>query len=95
MKFQFGELHPAFAVPPLRMRWEGYLDNMLDESALSTFANAKQAANKKIGLLSVYRSNKLPYNGGEGRDGVGEVGREISFGQGVRSLNIFELKQLV
>ena len=95
MKFQFGELHPAFAVPPLGMRWEGYLDNMLDESALSTFANAKHAGNKKISLISVYRSNKLPYDGGEGRDGIGQVGSEISFGQGVRSLNIFELKQLV
>ena len=95
MKFQFAELHPVFAVPPLRMRWEGYLDNMLDESALCTFANAKQAANKKVGLLSVYRSEKLPYTGGEGRDGLGLFDRSISFGQGVRSLNIFELKQLV
>jgi len=95
MKFQYGELHPAFAVPPLGMRWEGYLDNMLDESALGTFANAKHAGNKKISLVSVYRSNKLPYDGGEGRDGIGEFDREISFGQGLRSLNIFELNQLV
>ena len=95
MKFQFGQLHPAFAVPPLRMRWEGYLDNMFDETALCTWANAKHAANKKVGLLSVYKSNKLPYRGGEGRDGMSLAGREISFGEGVRSLNIFELKQLV
>ena len=95
MKFQYAQLHPAYAVPPLRMRWEGYLNNIFDESALSLFANAKHAANKKIGLLSVYRSNKLPRDGGEGRDGLNLNGREISFGAGVRSLNIFELRQLL
>lgn len=97
MKWQFGQLHPAFPVPPLHMKWDGYLDNMLDESAASLFANARHAANKKVGLLSIYRSSVMPYSGGEGRDENSLSTRtdQLTFGLGVKSLNIFELTQLV
>jgi hypothetical protein len=96
MKWGYGELHPAFATPPLHMKWEGYLDNILDESAASLFANARHAANKKSGMVSIYRSNVWPTNGGEGRDSDSNTNPfDLTFGLGVKSLNIFELTQLV
>lgn len=90
LRFNDGQLHPAFAAPPLGLKWLGYLDNRLDETAMSVFANARHAANKKIGMLSVYKNTQDV--GGEGRDFEEDAS---SFGIGVRSLNIFELNQLV
>lgn len=89
-KWYEGELHPGFAIPPIRCDWEGFFNNRLDDSALSLFANAKHAASKKISLVSVHKTT----------DTTGGIGRDVdsgltSFGVGVRSLNIFELNQLV
>ena len=95
MKWDRGQLHPEFAFPPYALKWEGYLDNYFDESSASLFANARHAANKKIGMVSIYRANRLPFEAGEGRDGETQPPRSLSFGSGVRSLNIFELTQLV
>ena len=92
MKFQDGQLHPEFACPPLGLKWEGFQDNLLDESAASLFANARHAANKKIQLVSIYRPEILYNTGGAGRDSQGQT---TSFGVGVRSLNTFELTQLI
>ena len=101
MLWAMGQLHPEFAVPPLHAKWDGYLDNYVDESAMSLFANTRHGANKKVGLCSIYKSY-TPYNsGGEGRDGMttsAETQNENTwktFGLGVRSLNIFDLAQLV
>lgn len=90
LKWNDGQLHPGFSIPPLRCDWEGYFNNRLDESAMSLFANAKHCANKKVNFLSIHKSTDT--EGGIARDG-----EEIltSFGVGVRSLNIFELNQLV
>jgi hypothetical protein len=93
LKFQYGELHPAFAVPPLRMKWQGYLSNILDESSASLFANARHAASKKVNLLSIFRASTS--SGGEGRKATNIAQTLSSFGVGVRSLDIFELSQLV
>ena len=89
-KWNDGELHPAFSVPPLRGDWEGYFNNRLDESALSLFANGRHAASKKVNLLSVHKTTDT--RGGISRD---SNLNQTSFGVGVRSLNIFELNQLV
>lgn len=90
LKWYDGELHPGFAIPPLRCDWEGYFNNRLDESAVSLFANAKHAASKKVNLLSIHKSTDT--DGGISRDTDTDL---TSFGVGVRSLNIFELNQLV
>ena len=90
LKFALSRLHPGFAVPPLRMKWGAYLDNYMDEAAVSLFANARHAANKKVGLLSIIRSTTSI--GGDGRD---SIFNDASFGVGVRSLNTFELTELV
>jgi len=93
MVWDVGQLHPVQPVPPLNMKWEGYLDNYLDESAVNLFANGKHASNKKVGLCSLIKSITPFDSGGEGRDGY--EWDALSFGPGVRSLNIFELGQLV
>jgi len=90
LKWYDGQLHPGFAIPPLRLDWEGYFNNRLDESAASLFANAKHAASKKVNLLSIHKSTDT--EGGIARDTDTFL---TSFGVGVRSLNIFELNQLV
>ena len=90
LRFQHGQLHPAFVPPPLRMKWWGFLDNHLDESAASLFANARHAANKKVNLVSIYKP--VTSVGGAGRD---DNVPSATFGLGVRSLDIFELTQLV
>ena len=64
--------------------------NWVDESAANVFANTKHAANKKVNLLSIYRSTTGV--GGEGRD---TVGGSPTYGVGVRSLNMFDLDRLV
>lgn len=93
MMWDMGQLHPVFAVPPLHMKWEAYLDNYLDESSCNLFANAKHGANKKVGLCSIYKSYTPLLSGGEGRDG--NVNLWPTFGLGVRSLNTFDLSQLI
>jgi len=95
MMWDMGQLHPEFAVPPLHMKWDSYLDNYLDETACNLFANSKHGANKKIGLCSIYKSYTPPLTGGEGRDGPLINSNPLTFGFGVRSLNIFDLSQLV
>ena len=92
MLWDEGELHPAFPVPPLHVDWQGYLRIWVDESAASLFANARHAANKKVNLLSIYRSSTSSAIGGEGRDAT--TGNP-TFGVGVRSLNMFDLNSLV
>ena len=95
MQWDMGQLHPQIPIPPLNMIWEGYLDNVIDQSSASLFANARNGANKKISLLSISVPEVLPFTGGEGRDVSNPIGEPLSFGLGVRSLNIFELNQLV
>jgi len=97
MLWDQGQLHPQMPTPPLHMAWNGYHNNYLDESAASLFANAKHGANKKVGLCSIYKSLTPPTSGGEGRDGLYNLGAvpAYTFGLGVRSLNIFELTHLV
>jgi hypothetical protein len=95
MKFNQGQLHPQMPIPPLNMIWEGYLDNIIDQSSASLFANARHGANKKISLLTISVPEVLPYTGGEGRDTTAPNFLGLSFGLGVRSLNTFELTQLV
>ena len=89
-KWDEGELHPVFSIPPLRCDWKGYLNNRIDESAVSFFANGRHGANEKVNLLSIHKSTDT--TGGIARDSNDIMS---SFGVGVRSLNIFELNQLV
>jgi hypothetical protein len=91
-KFGLGDLHPAFYMPPLRMKWNGYNDIILDETAASLFANARHAASRQVGLVSIYKSETGAKGGGEGRAGTET---NLTFGNGVRSLNIFDLNELV
>jgi len=101
MLWDYGQLHPQFALPPIHAKWENYLDLYIDESAVNLFANSKHGANKKIGLCSIYKSYTPFDSGGEGRDGTTvdadyqNSDNWITFGLGVRSLNIFDLAQLV
>jgi len=92
MLWDVGQLHPQMPVPPLHLGWQGYMRNWIDESAASVFANAKHAANKKVNLLSIYRSTTNGSKGGEGRD---TLGGNPTYGVGVRSLNMFDLDRLV
>lgn len=87
-----GQLHPAFAIPPLHVGWQGYLRNWIDESAANVFANARHSASKKVNLLSIYRSSVSAYEAGEGRDSDQTY---VTYGVGVRSLNIFDINRLV
>jgi hypothetical protein len=90
MLWDVGQLHPQMPVPPLHLGWQGYMRNWVDESAANVFANTKHAANKKVNLLSIYRSTTS--TGGEGRD---TIGGSSTYGVGVRSLNMFDLDRLV
>tara|TARA_R110000824_G_scaffold35687_2_gene111580 strand:- start:1372 stop:2313 length:942 start_codon:yes stop_codon:yes gene_type:complete len=90
MLWDVGQLHPNMPVPPLHLGWQGYMRNWVDESAVNVFANAKHAANKKVNLVSIYRSTTAL--GGEGRD---TLGGNPTYGVGVRSLNMFDLDRLV
>ena len=93
MVWDLGQLHPQFPIPPINLGWQGYTRNWLDESAACLFANAKHAANKKVNLLSIYRSNTLGLRGGEGRDSSLLEGP--TYGVGVKSLNMFDLDRLL
>jgi hypothetical protein len=92
MLWDSGQLHPAFPIPPLHVGWQGYMRNWLDESAANVFANARHAANKKVNLLSIYKSSTNADIGGEGRD---KTTGNPTYGVGVRSLNVFDLNRLV
>lgn len=93
MVWDLGQLHPQFPVPPLHLGWQGYIRNWVDESAASVFANARHSANKKVNLLSIYRSNTLGLRGGEGRDST--LSESPTYGVGVKSLNLFDLDRLL
>lgn len=93
MLWDAGQLHPSFALPPLHLGWQGYLRNFLDQSAAYCFSNSLHAANKKINLLSIYRSTTYGLYGGEGRDAP--ASDYPTWGPGVRSLNLFSLDRLV
>mgnify|MGYP003644242287 CR=1 FL=1 len=80
------------SVPVIHGEWQGYMRNFLDESAANTFANAKHSANERVGFVSIYNSNIDPMRGGEGRDSFDQP---VTFGKGVRSLNLFDLDRLV
>lgn len=82
---------PATPMPAVHCDWQGYLRNWLDESASHIFANAMHSANKKVNLLSIFRSTTEKDRGGEGRDGVHT---SEAFGVGVRSLNVFDLDSI-
>ena len=90
MLWDLGQLHPHMPVPPLHLGWQGYMRNWVDESAANVFANTKHATNKKVNLVSIYRSTTSL--GGEGRD---TLGGNPTYGVGVRSLNMFDLDRLV
>ena len=86
-------------IPAEHMNWQGYLLNWIDESAVDVFANARHAANKKVNLVSIYRS-VTDISGGEGRDTPSTdetypVQNYLTYGPGVRSLNMFSLDRLV
>jgi hypothetical protein len=80
------------SVPVIHGEWQGYMRNFLDESAANTFANAKHSSNERVGFVSLYNSNTNAFKGGEGRDCYGDA---VTFGKGVRSLNLFDLDRLL
>ena len=80
------------SVPVLHGEWQGYMRNYIDESAANTFANAKHAANERVGFVSIYNSTTNPSEGGEGRD---SYDLNYTYGQGVRSLNLFDLDRMI
>lgn len=81
---------PGFAIPPVHMDWQGYLRNWLDDSASNLFANSRHLAMKQVNGVSIFHStNSL---GGEGR---GDDAEGVTYGLGVRSLNLFDLDNLL
>ena len=80
---------PAVSVPVLNSDWQGYMRNFFDQSSADAFANVRHSSYDKIGFASVYNST-TSIEGGEGRDG-----ESVTYGKGVRSLNIFDLDRLV
>ena len=97
MTWDHMQLHPSFTLPPLHLKWQGYLSNHLDESSANLFANAKHGSSKMINLCTVYRAVTQSRAGGVGRDGYTSeyLFDPLTYGTGVRSLNTFELTQLV
>tara|TARA_R110000824_G_scaffold192359_6_gene374486 strand:- start:4086 stop:8291 length:4206 start_codon:yes stop_codon:yes gene_type:complete len=85
---------PAFPPPPLNMDWQGYMRNWMDDTASNTFQNAKHLAEDKVNGISIYRSHRGSLGGGEGRE-AGTGANNISYGQGVRSLNLFDFERLM
>ena len=81
---------PNFAIPPVHMDWQGYLRNWLDDSASNIFANAKHLAMKQVNGVSIFHS--YTGLGGEGR---GDDALGATYGYGVRSLNLFDLDNLL
>ena len=85
---------PAMPIPPLHMDWQGYLRNWLDSTAANVFQNAKHLAEDKVNGVSIYRSHRGSMSGGEGRE-AGDGTENISYGKGVRSLNLFDFERLM
>ena len=87
---------PAFPAPPLNMDWQGYMRNWVDWTAANVFQNAKHLAEDKVNGLSIYRSHRSSLGGGEGREaGTGAADGQVSYGKGVRSLNLFDFERLM
>ena len=87
---------PAVPMPPLHMDWQGYLRNWLDWTAANVFQNAKHLAEDKVNGVSIYRSHRSSLGGGEGREaGTGGAAGQVSYGKGVRSLNLFDFERLM
>jgi len=86
-----GATNREVPVPVIHGDSYAYMRNFLDNSAADLFANAKHCANPRVGYVSIYNSTTDATNGGEGRDSTDTV----SWGKGVRSLNIFDLDRLV
>jgi len=87
---------PAFPAPPLNMDWQGYMRNWMDSTAANVFQNAKHLSEDKVNGLSIYRSHRSSLGGGEGRDaGQGGADGQVSYGKGVRSLNLFDFERLM
>lgn len=85
---------PAVPIPPLNMEWQGYLRNFFDETASNVWQNVKHMSEDKVNGVSIYRSSRGSYAGGEGRErGTGE--NTTSYGAGVRSLNLFDFDRLM
>ena len=60
---------------------------------LPIHSNARHAGSDKVGFVSVYNSSTTtsrPRGIGEGRDGD-----DVTYGKGVRSLNLFDLDKLI
>ena len=94
--WMYSQAAPAFPIPPLNMDWQGYLRNWFDETASNTWQNAKHLAEDKVNGVSIYRSHRSSLAGGEGREaGIGGVDGVVSYGKGVRSLNLFEFERLM
>ena len=87
---------PSFPAPPLNMDWQGYMRNWVDWTAANVFQNAKHLAEDKVNGLSIYRSHRSSLGGGEGREaGTGAADGQVSYGKGVRSLNLFDFERLM
>tara|TARA_R100000458_G_scaffold34142_1_gene31473 strand:- start:1713 stop:6080 length:4368 start_codon:yes stop_codon:yes gene_type:complete len=87
-------------IPPLHMDWQGYMRNWFDDSASNTFQNVKHLAEDKVNGVSIYRSNRGGFAGGEGREPGHSTAFEpgstmVSFGAGVRSMNLFDFERLM
>ena len=94
--WMYSQAAPAFPIPPLNMDWQGYMRNWLDDTAANTFQNAKHLAEDKVNGVSIYRSHRGSLGGGEGREaGVGGANGQVSYGKGVRSLNLFDFERLM
>jgi hypothetical protein len=92
------QITPNFLFPRNYQMWDGATRNFLDESAANVFANAKHAAQGNTRLVSIFK-NDYACPGGEGRanEGFNSATRKQAslYGDGVRSLNIFDLDKLV
>lgn len=90
----YTQAEPSFPIPPLNMEWQGYLRHFFDETASNVWQNVKHMSEDKVNGVSIYRSSRGSYAGGEGRErGTGE--NTTSYGAGVRSLNLFDFDRLM
>jgi len=90
--FFYASMAPVMPMPPLHMEWQGYLRNFFDQTASNVWQNTKHLSEDKVNGVSIYRSHRGTFNGGEGRDGDTKWS---SFGVGVRSLNLFDLDRVL
>ena len=92
--YYWTDASPAIPPPPLNMDWQGYMRNWLDWTGANVFQNAKHLAEDKVNGISIYRSHRSSKGGGEGRE-AGNGSDNISYGKGVRSLNLFDFERLM